>query len=232
MLLVWKPGDYDNVYFMFVSQLYPHHDLFQIHEWSMIVYSRELSGALRRPVEEPPRLDTNPPDVDDAHTDQHGHIPPEEPDEENVPIDPDDNDMDEYHTMPDPDDDPEDEMIILDDYGPPPDDDVDMPGGIENSGEPDDFGSPPHAPFSNPDVPIEHIETPDDAMIRRQDRTWRNLSAFSGNSGKCQLTQRMLFRRLRPRLSLNDLRYNCLVMRNRFQFRYQKVLMNQTNARS
>ena len=31
-----KPGDYDHVYFMFVSQLYPHHEQFKIHEWSMI----------------------------------------------------------------------------------------------------------------------------------------------------------------------------------------------------
>ena len=25
-LLIWKPGDYDHVCFMFVSQLYPHHE--------------------------------------------------------------------------------------------------------------------------------------------------------------------------------------------------------------
>ena len=38
VLLIWKPGDYDYVYFMFVSQLYPHHEQFKIHEWSMIVF--------------------------------------------------------------------------------------------------------------------------------------------------------------------------------------------------
>ena len=97
------------------------------------MYSRELSGALRRPVE-PPRVDTNPPDVDDAHPDEHGRITPNAPDEVNDPIDPDDDEMDEYPTRPDPGDDPEDEMIVPDDYGQPPDDNVDMPGGIENSG--------------------------------------------------------------------------------------------------
>ena len=51
VLLIWKPGDYDHVYFMFVSQLYPHHEQFKIHEWSMIVFSREATGAIKRRVE-------------------------------------------------------------------------------------------------------------------------------------------------------------------------------------
>ena len=29
-LLMWKPGDYDHAYFMFVSQLYPHHEHFHV----------------------------------------------------------------------------------------------------------------------------------------------------------------------------------------------------------
>ena len=41
VLIIWKPGEYDRVYFMFVSQLYPHHEQFKIHDWSMIVFSRE-----------------------------------------------------------------------------------------------------------------------------------------------------------------------------------------------
>ena len=28
VLIIWKPGDYDHVYFMSVSQLYPHHEHF------------------------------------------------------------------------------------------------------------------------------------------------------------------------------------------------------------
>jgi len=48
VLLIWKPGDYDHVYLMFVSQLYPHHEQFHIHEWSMIVFSREMTGAIKR----------------------------------------------------------------------------------------------------------------------------------------------------------------------------------------
>ena len=34
-LLIWNPGDYDHVYFMLVSQLYPHHEHFIAHDWSM-----------------------------------------------------------------------------------------------------------------------------------------------------------------------------------------------------
>ena len=40
-----------------------------------------------------------------------------------------------------------------------PDDDLDMPGGIKDSGEPHDPSSP-STPFSNPDVPIEEITDP------------------------------------------------------------------------
>ena len=32
-----KPGEYGRIYFMFMSQLYPHHKEFHIHNWSMIV---------------------------------------------------------------------------------------------------------------------------------------------------------------------------------------------------
>ena len=60
VLLIWKPGDYDHVYFMFVSQLYPHHEQFHIHEWSMIVFSREMTGAIKRRVEDPPTQGSTP----------------------------------------------------------------------------------------------------------------------------------------------------------------------------
>ena len=41
VLIMWKPGDFDHVYCMFMSQLYPHHEHFKIHDWSMIVVSRD-----------------------------------------------------------------------------------------------------------------------------------------------------------------------------------------------
>ena len=160
----WKPGDYDHVYFMFVSQLYPHHEQFKIHEWSMIVFSRETTGAIKRRVENPPSSSSTPPNGDDPiHPDQHGDVPPNDDemlsgDEPEDPLD-DDNQPD-YNTGPDPDDDDDDdqEYIIPDDYGPPPDDDLDMPG-IQDSGETHQPSSP-STPFSNPDIPIEEIADP------------------------------------------------------------------------
>ena len=48
-------------YFMFVSQLYPHHEQFHIHDWSMIVFSREMTGAIKRRVVDPPTQGSTPP---------------------------------------------------------------------------------------------------------------------------------------------------------------------------
>ena len=164
VLLIWKPGDYDHVYFMFVSQLYPHHEQFHIHEWSMIVFSREMTGAVKRRVEDPPTQGSTPPNDDDPfHPDQHGDVPPNDDemlsgDEPEDPLD--DDHQPDYSTGPDPDDDDDDdqEYIIPDDHGPPPDDDLDMPG-IQDSGETHQPSSP-STPFSNPDIPMEEIADP------------------------------------------------------------------------
>ena len=168
VLLIWKPGGYDHVYFMLVPQLYPHHEQFHIHDWSMIVFSREMTGAIRRKVVDPPTQGHAPPNDDDPiHPDQHGDAPQNNDndmlsgDEPDDPLD-DDNQPD-YNTGPDPDDDDDDddddqEYIIPDDDGPPPDDDLGMPG-IQDSGETNPQGSP-STPFPNPDVPIEEIADP------------------------------------------------------------------------
>ena len=37
----------DHVYFMFMSHLYPHHEHLKIHDWSMIVFSREATVQSR-----------------------------------------------------------------------------------------------------------------------------------------------------------------------------------------
>ena len=172
VLLIWKPGDYDRVYFMFVSQLYPHHEQFHIHDWSMIVFSREVTGAIKRRVEDPPTQGSVPPDNDDPiHPDQHGDVPQNDADmlSGDEPDDPlDDDQQPDYNTGPDPDndddvdddddDDDDQEYIIPDDYGPPPDDDLDMPG-VQDSGE-TQYPSIPSTPFSDPDVPIEEIADP------------------------------------------------------------------------
>ena len=115
VLLIWKPGDYDHVYFMFVSQLYPHHEQFKIHEWSMTVFSRETSGAIKRRVENPPSSSSTPPNGDDPiHPDQHGDVPPNDDEiwSGNEPEDPlDDDNQPDYNTGPDPDDDDDQEYI-------------------------------------------------------------------------------------------------------------------------
>ena len=163
VLLIWKPGDYDHVFFMFVSQLYPHHEQFHIHDWSMIVFSREMTGAIKRRVVDPPTQGVTPPNDDDPiHPDQYGDVPPNNDDDMlsgDEPEDPlDDDNQHDYNTGPDPDDDDDQEYIIPDDYGPPPDEDLDTPG-IQDSGETNPHSSP-STPFSNPHVPIEEIADP------------------------------------------------------------------------
>jgi len=60
---------------MFVSQLYPHHEQFHINDWRMIVFSREMTGAIKRRVEDPPTQGNTPPDDGDTvHPDQHGDM--------------------------------------------------------------------------------------------------------------------------------------------------------------
>ena len=50
VLIMWKPGKYQQVFFMFVSQLSPHHEQFLIDHWSMIVFEAETTGAVKRVV--------------------------------------------------------------------------------------------------------------------------------------------------------------------------------------
>ena len=146
VLLIWKPGGYDHVYFMFVSQLYPHHEQFKIHEWIMIVFSRETTGAIKRRVEDPPTQGSTPPDGDDPihqismvmfHQTMMMRI--------NLTTT---LDLIQMMMM-------TKSISFQDDYGPPPDDDLDMPG-IQDSGETHQPSSP-STPFSNPDIPIEEI---------------------------------------------------------------------------
>ena len=163
VLLIWKPGDYVHVYFMFVAQLYPHHEQFHIHDRSIIVFSREMTGAIRRGIEDPAAPGNIPPDDDNPiHPDQHGDVPPHDEmlsgDEPEDPLD--DDHQPNFYTRPDPDDitDDDHEHITPGDYGRPPGDDLDMPG-IQDSGGAHDPSSP-STPFSNDDLPIEEIPDP------------------------------------------------------------------------
>ena len=98
VMIIWKPGDYDHVYFMFMSQLYPHHEHFKIHDWSMIVFSREATGAIKRRIPDSPAQGNVPPDGDDPiHPDQHGgDLLPED-----VPVDDGSNDLLDDDNQPD-----------------------------------------------------------------------------------------------------------------------------------
>ena len=186
---------------MFVSQLYPH------HEWSMIVFSREMTGAVKRRVEDPPTQGSTPPNDDDPfHPDQHGDVPPN--DDEMLggdePGDPLDNDnQPDYNTGPDPDDDDDDddqEYIIPDDHGPLPGDDLDMPG-IQDSGETHQSSSP-STPFSNPDsqFQLKRLLILDKMTILHHDLIRRqSLSEFKGNRDRSQLILLMLYQRQRQR---------------------------------
>ena len=107
-------GDYDHVYFMFVSQLYPHHEQSHIHDWSTTVFSREMAGAIKRRVVHPPTQGVAPPNDDDPiHPDQHGDVPPNNDDDMlsgDEPEDPlGDGSQPDHNTGPDPDDDDDQE---------------------------------------------------------------------------------------------------------------------------
>ena len=91
------------------------------------------------PIE--PMVDDNQPDY------PTGHDPGENDDDDDMFIIGDEPENDE-------------EFIIPDDHGPSPDDDMEMPGGIQNSGE--TSSSSPPSTFSNPDIPIEQVVAPDD----------------------------------------------------------------------
>ena len=202
VMIIWKPGDYDHVYFMFMSQLYPHHELFKIHDLSMIVFSCETTGAMKRRVPDSPAQGNVPPDGNDPiHPDQHGgdllpeHIPIDDGPDDLV----DDDNQPGYNTGPDPDDnDDYQEYIIPDDHGPPPDDDLDMPG-IQDPGETQE-PSIPSTPFSDPHVPIEEIADPGQDDNPHQDLIQLlNQSEFKGNRDRCLLAQLMLYQRQRLR---------------------------------
>ena len=118
VILIWKPGGYDHVYFMFMSQLYSHHEHFKIHDWSMIVFSLETTVAIKRRVNDLPAHGNVPPDQDTPmYPGQHDDdLPPED-----IPIgdEPDDflddDNQPDYNTGPDPDDDDDDQEYITPD---------------------------------------------------------------------------------------------------------------------
>ena len=92
VILLWNPGSHHRIFFMFMSQLYPHYKEFQVNKWNIIAFSTETSGAIRRTTVGPPvNNEVVPPHPpvgadgnDPIHPDDHG--PPPE-DDVNMPPD-------------------------------------------------------------------------------------------------------------------------------------------------
>ena len=143
VLIMWKPGNYHQVFFMFVSQLSPHHEQLLVDHWSMIVYEAETTGAVKRIV--------TPDEV--ALED-----PKDQPPDYGPPMD---DDM-AYEPIP---------VSGEQQYFDPDDEDM-YPPGDGPGGNPDDHqgGQPPGPPptgsvagpnqFGNPDVPLEQLGYP------------------------------------------------------------------------
>ena len=95
-----------------MSQLYPHYKEFHVHNWNMIVYSTETTGAIRRRAENPPVTGGQiPPHApvevdghDPIHPDDHG--PPAHDDVEFPDEDVDDSGEQDDYGMNDPPTDP------------------------------------------------------------------------------------------------------------------------------
>ena len=151
VMIIWKPGEYGKIYFMFMSQLYPHYKEFHVHNWSMIVYSTETTGAIRRRVDNPPVTG--------------GQIPPHAPVEVDGhdPIHPDDHGPPVHEDIDFPSED-------VDDSGEQDDDEGmnDPPADQPSSGQPPMF--PPYPPPSYPpvvNVPVQpqpQFDNPDETI--------------------------------------------------------------------
>ena len=160
VILLWNPGSHHRIFFMFMSQLYPHYKEFQVNKWNIIAFSTETSGAIRRTTVGPPvNNEVVPPHPpvgadgnDPIHPDDHG--PPPE-DDVNMPPngandsgeqDDSDFDMDDPHVNPPPGGQPP--------FPPQP------PPSMPPSTPEVQFPTAQPSPFSNPDETIEAVMQP------------------------------------------------------------------------
>ena len=151
VMILWKPGEYGRIYFMFMSQLYPHYNEFHVHNWSMIVYSAETTGAIRKRVDNPPVTG--------------GQISPHAPVEVDGhdPIHPDDHGPPVHDDVEFPNEDVDDSGEQDDDYGM-----NDPPADPPSGGQPPMFS--PYPPPSNPpvvNVPVQpqpQFDNPDETI--------------------------------------------------------------------
>ena len=160
VILLWNPGSYHRIFFMFMSQLYPHYKEFQVNKWNIIAFSTETSGAIRRTTVGPPvNNEVVPPHPpvgadgnDPIHPDDHGPPPKDDvnmpPDGANDSGEQDDSDFDM--------DDPH--------VNPPPGGQQPFPPNPPPSMPPStpevQFPTAQSSPFSNPDETIEAVMQP------------------------------------------------------------------------
>ena len=160
VILIWNPGSYHRIFFMFMSQLYPHYKEFQVNKWNIIAFSTETSGAIRRTTVGPPvNNEVVPPHPpvgadgnDPIHPDDHGPPPEDDvnmpPDGANDSGEQDDSDfdMDDPHVNPPPGGQPP--------FPPNP------PPSMPPSTPEVQFPTAQPSPFSNPDETIEAVMQP------------------------------------------------------------------------
>ena len=160
VILLWNPGSHQRIFFMFMSQLYPHYKEFQVNKWNIIAFSTETSGAIRRTTVGPPvNNEVVPPHPpvgadgnDPIHPDDHGPPPEDDvnmpPDGANDSGEQDDSDfdMDDPHVNPPPGGQPP--------FPPHP------PPSMPPSTPEVQFPTAQPSPFSNPDETIEAVMQP------------------------------------------------------------------------
>ena len=160
VILLWNPGSHHRIFFMFMSQLYPHYKEFQVNKWNIIAFSTETSGAIRRATVGPPvNNEVVPPHPpveadgnDPIHPDDHGPPPEDDvnmpPDGANDSGEQDDSDfdMDDPHVNPPPGGQPP--------FPPHP------PPSMPPSTPEVQFPTAQPSPFSNPDETIEAVMQP------------------------------------------------------------------------
>ena len=160
VILLWNPGSHHRIFFMFMSELYPHYKEFQVNKWNIIAFSTETSGAIRRTTVGPPvNNEVVPPHPpvgadgnDTIHPDDHGPPPEDDvnmpPDGVNDSGEQDDSDfdMDDPHVNPPPGGQPP--------FPPQP------PPSMPPSTPEVQFPTAQPSPFSNPDETIEAVMQP------------------------------------------------------------------------
>ena len=161
VILLWNPGSHHRIFFMFMSQLYPHYKEFQVNKWNIIAFSTETSGAIRRTTVGPPVnnefVPPHPPvgadGNDPIHPDDHGpppeddvNMPPDGANDSGEQDDDSDFDMDDPHVNPPPGGQPP--------FPPQP------PPSMPPSTPEVQFPTAQPSPFSNPDETIEAVMQP------------------------------------------------------------------------